>query len=128
MPAGSELTSSAIAPGSTEYGSRQGLEAGIGEAMGAAGGGGAPAGGGGAPSFQTPESPLGALLGGEISGGGEPLTDGLSVGPGAGPAVGEDPMLSDRANRLRMIATEAASPQLRALARSELRRMTREPL
>lgn len=131
MPAGSELTSAAIAPGSTEYGDRQKLEGSLSAIVGQGGGGApAPGGGGGAPGPIVPEDALGALMGGQVSPGGDmPLTDGLSVGPGAGPAAQqEDPLLGDRANRLRMIASEAASPQLRALARSELKRMTREPI
>lgn len=125
--AGSERTSAAIAPGSTEYGSRGGLEAGLSQTMGM--GGGAPSGGGGAPGMAPPpENALGALMSGAVSGGSAPLTDGISFGPGAGPPQAQDPMLGDRANRLRLIATQAASPQLRAIARAELRRMSREPI
>jgi hypothetical protein len=58
-----------------------------------------------------------------------PLTSGLSYGPGPGPMdLGADPMMSDRANRVRALATQAVTPQLRALARAELRRMAREPI
>lgn len=130
MPAGSELTSAAIAPGSTDYGDRQKLEGSLSAIVGQQGGGAASAPGGGSPGPVVPEDALGALMSGQISPGGDlPLTDGLSVGPGAGPAAQqEDPLLGDRANRLRMIASQAASPQLRALARSELKRMTREPI
>jgi len=127
MPAGSELTSDAIAPGSMAYGDRGPLEQGLSSAMG--GGGGAPQGGAPAPTaLPTPENPLGALLSGQVGGGDTPITDGLSVGPGANPVTAPDQMLGDRASRLRMIATEAASPQMRELARSMLRRMAREPL
>lgn len=126
MPAGIERTQAAIAPGSTEYGERQNLEQGISSAMGAAGqptGGAQPA----VPVPPMPDNPLGALLSGEIKGDQLPVTDGLSVGPGAGPPQ-NDPMMSTRAQRLRTIATEAASPVARSAARRALRRMTRESL
>ena len=48
-----------------------------------------------------------------------PVTDGLSVGPGAGPAM-QDPMLGSKAERIRLIATQAESPMLRAAARAQL--------
>ena len=127
MPAGSELTSQAIAPGSTAYGDRQSLEAGLASAMGGGGGGG-PAGGGPTSVAPPQEDALGAMLSGAVGTGSAPFTDGLSFGPGAGPPQAQDPMLGDRANRLRLIATQAASPQLRAIARAELRRMAREPI
>jgi hypothetical protein len=127
MPAGSELTSAAIAPGSTEYGQRGNLEAGLASVLGQ-GGGGAPGGPEGGAPLPPAQNPIESLLGGGIGAANLPITDGLSVGQGAGPVEQADPMLGDRANRLRMIASQAASPQLRALARSELRRMTREPL
>ena len=130
MAAGSELTSNAIAPGSTQYGDRQNLEAGLSQIMSGAGGGsaGAPT---TTPAPRVPGSsnPLAALASGVVSGNpNSPVTAGMSVGPGPGPAVGMDPMMGDRANRLRALATQAASPALRALARAELRRMVREPL
>jgi len=128
MAAGAERTRAAIAPGSTEYGDRGALEA----AIGSAGGGGpaAPSAGGGGPTTALPSAtdPLGALLGGGITPGELPLTDGLSAGPGAGPNMGDDPMLSDYATRLRTLATEAASPMLRSAARNRLRRMSRQQL
>ncbi len=118
----------AIEPGSTESGDRQTLEAGLAQLSG---GGGAPAptgppeGGG----LTVPENPLGALTSGEVPGDEEGfVTDGLSVGAGTGPAGAPDVMMGDRATRLRQLATEASSPQVRAAARSELRRMTREPV
>jgi len=126
MAAGSDLTQAAIQPGSTEYGERQNLEQGLSSAMGAP-----PAGPGGpspaTPVAPLPDNPLGALLGGEISGDNLPVTDGLSIGPGAGPAT-EHPMMSSRAQRLRSLATEAASPVARAAARRALRRMSREAI
>lgn len=127
MAAGAERTRAAIAPGSTEYGERASLEAAIGQAGAGGGGPAAPiAGGGGAASaLPSPTDPLGALLSGSISPEEKPLTDGLSFGPGAGPTRGDDPLLSDYAQRLRTLATEAASPMLRAAARTRLRRMSR---
>ncbi len=117
----------AIEPGSTESGDRQVLEQGL---SAVSGGGAAPtATGAPAPGpLANPENPLGALIDGEVAG--DPngqVTDGLSVGAGTGPAGAPDIMLGDKATRLRSIANEASSPQVRAAARSELRRMTRDP-
>lgn len=125
MAAGVEKTRAAISPGSTEYGERGALEANLGAAMG--GGAGPAAGGGGAPrSIRPPATdPLGALLSGAIKAPSAALTDGLSVGPGAGPANAGDPMLSDYAERLRVVALQAASPMLREAARRRLARMTK---
>ncbi len=119
----------AIEPGSTESGDRQVLEQGL---AAVSGGGAAPtATGAPAPGpLANPENPLGALIDGEVQG--DPngqVTDGLSVGAGTGPAAGApDIMLGDKASRLRSIANEASSPQVRTAARAELRRMTREPI
>lgn len=127
MGAGSDLTSRAIAPGSTEYGERGSLEAGLSSAM-SGGGGGTGAAGSGSVAAPVPSAndPLGALASGLVVPGGDmpPITDGLSVGPGAGPAT-MDPMLGDRAERLRMLATNAKSPLLRNYARIALRRILR---
>lgn len=127
MPAGIDATQKAIDPGSTEYGERGALEAGISAGMGPASGRGVPGTpppGVGAPS---PTDPIGALLSGEIQGDSDPVTSGLAVGPGPGPA-NQSPMMSTRAQRLRTIATEAASPVARASARRALRLMTRESI
>jgi hypothetical protein len=126
MPAGIAQTQAAIAPGSTEYGERKNLEAGLSQAMGSAGNptsGAQPA----SPVAPLPDNPLGALLSGEIPGDNTPVTDGLSIGPGAGPQ-NQHPMMSDRAQRLRTVATEAASPVARAAARRALRLMSREAI
>lgn len=116
----------AIEPGSVAQGDRAALEQGLSQVLGQApqgGGGDAPAGPG---PLAIPEDPLGALLSGEVSGEpGVPVTDGLSVGPGQGPAQSQDIMMGDRASKLRMLATEASSPNIRAAARDELRRMAR---
>lgn len=125
MTTPSTLTS-AIEPGSTEYGDRQTLEAGLATLPGASGGAPPPPGGGpAAGGIPTMGDPLTALLSGSVNptGGGQGvLTDGLSVGPGTmPPGQEENPVMSV----LRTAATEARSPVLRALARNELRRLTR---
>jgi len=123
MTASPSESIAAIEPGSTEYGDRATLEAGLTELGGGAGvgPGGSPA--PGATPLPATGDPLGELMGGGVPGNPNlPLTDGLSVGPGAGPAV-EDPMLSTRAERIRVIATSAESPMLRAAARAQLRAM-----
>lgn len=107
MPAGIDKTQKAIEPGSTPYGERGNLEANISQGMSPGAAPGAPGvspPGVGAP---TPTDPIGALLSGEIKGDNLPVTEGLSVGPGSGPPE-QDPMMSTRAQKLRMIATEAA--------------------
>lgn len=120
----------AIQPGSIPYGERQTLEENLPLATaGPAGPGGGP--GEGAPddggSVAIPEDPIGALLSGEVEpDSGEPSTAGLSVGPGRGPAQEDDVMMSGRAEKIRMLATEASSPMIRAAARNELRRMARK--
>lgn len=120
----------AIEPASTESGDRQILEQGLATLAGGGGGGGpAPTGPPEGGGLTVPENPLGALTSGEVPGDEEGfVTDGLSVGAGTGPAGAPDVMLGDRATRLRQIATEASSPQVRTAARAELRRMTREPV
>ncbi len=112
----------AIEPGSTDYGDRQTLEAGLAEAtqqstpapadLAAP----APAGGPGDPLSMLLEGGLGLDTD-------APLTSGLSVGPGPGPALSGDPVAMSQAERLRMVATQAASPQLRAAARRLLKRL-----
>lgn len=120
----------AIQPGSTAYGDRQTLEQNLplATAGGAGPGGGpeeeAPAGGG---PVAIPEDPIGALLSGELDvASGEPTTSGLSVGPGPGPPSPPDVMMGGRAEKLRLLATEASNPAIRAAARNELRRMARK--
>lgn len=115
-----------IEPGSTEYGDRQGLEANLQQVIGGA----APVGGpqqvaGGTP-IPTPEDPIGALIGGDIDPGvAGPVTDGLSVGPGNSPGNPMDPLQTDRAQRLRLLATQASTPAVRSTARRMLRQMSR---
>jgi hypothetical protein len=121
MAAGSERTSAAIAPGSIPHGDRAGLEAGLSAAMGTStGGGGAPAAGPSGISGLGPNDPLGAALSGEIGPGDQPLTAGLSVGPGAGSMM-DVPADFDLRQRLAVVAETAKSPVLRTYARIALR-------
>ena len=55
-----------------------------------------------------------------------PVTDGLSVGPGRSPGQSMNPMQSPAAEKWRILASEARSPQLRALARKKLQLMMAE--
>lgn len=121
-----EELSSAIEPGSLPYGERQGLEANL---SAVTGGGQAPAGpppappGGGVEPGLT--DPLGMLLGGEIPPDTDPVTAGLSVGDGPGPATEPQPWTDDYTERLRYIAQFANTPMLRAQARAALRHRVR---
>lgn len=116
----------AIEPGSTDYGDRQTLEAGLAQV-----GGGAPTGGGGTPSPTTvmpsAGNPLSSLLSGAISPGDSPITSGLSVGPGDGPmnAPPVSPTDNDLGYKLKLIASQSTSPTLRRLAMARLKRMYR---
>lgn len=117
-----------IEPGSTEYGDRQTLEAGLATLPSAPGGAPAPSApaGGGAPPINGVTDPLGALMSGVIDPGQSgALTDGLSVGPGT-PPPGQGEAEQPVKTRLREIAMNARSPVLRAIARNELRRLTRQ--
>lgn len=119
-------TAASITPDSTQYGDRQKLEDGLGQAVGGAT---QPP----APSPNSPSAPAGsigdpmaALQGGLDPGTGTgPLTTGLSVGAGAGPA-GQEQQESPVKVRLQMVAQTARSPLTRAAARTELRRVSRE--
>jgi hypothetical protein len=82
-----------------------------------------PGGPGGGIGFD-PGDPLGALAGGSVgSDPNLPVTDGLSVGPGAVPYADQaaDPLQE----RLLAMAQEAESPRLRAVARAALRQHVR---
>ncbi len=110
-----------IEPGSVPQGERGALEQGLQETLGGAPGG-AP-GAGTAGPLPTSNDPLGALMGGGVNPGNEnPPTQGMSVGPGEGPAT-PDPMQSTKAVRLRMIAEYAKTPALKLLAIRMLKRM-----
>ncbi len=125
MPASANQISKSIEPGSTESGQRQVLEQGLAElGAGAAGPAPAPSGGGALPS---PGNPLQSLLSGEVvpDSGNVPLTDGLSVGPGAGGAQGPP---DSRKERLKLLSQHAQSPTLRAGALAALRKYDSEGL
>jgi len=112
-----------IEPGSTESGDRGALEQGLQEVLGAPPAEGGAPGAGGAGPVPSANDPLGALLGGGVHPGNEdPLTSGLSVGPGGGPPA-DDPMQSPKAVRLRIIAEHAKTPALKLLAIRMLKRM-----
>ncbi len=116
----------AITPGSTESGDRQVLESGLSQVLSGQESQQQAAAPGAVPGVSIPEDPLGALLSGTVQGDELPPTEGLSVGAGGGPAQEATHMLGSRAASLRALAQEASSPMLRAAARSELRRMTKE--
>ena len=100
-----------ISPGSTEYGERQVIEERI-RQIGARGGQRAPA-----PSGRVMQNTQDRLQRPVSE---KPITAGLSVGPGAGPAQG-DPSSLPQVERYRILATEARNPYLRHLARTALR-------
>lgn len=110
--------SDAIAPGSIPYGEREQFAAAVdsaGQAPGAA-----PAATSGAAGVGGPLDPLRSMLTGGLAPSGDPVTSGLSVGPGASPALTpgqNDPVQQ----RLLYIATNAKSPKLRTQARAALR-------
>ena len=82
----------------------------------------APAGAGVAPGATDP---LGMLLGGALGpGSGEPVTAGLSVGPGPGPTTAPA-VPDDIVERLRLVAQNAKTPMLRSMARAALLRRTK---
>lgn len=131
MARASDMTK-AIQPGSTEYGDRQKLAAGIMSTMGAGGGGGMPGGGPGGmmpEPVPSPMEPIGAMLGEygpeDFGDPNEPLTAGLSHGPGVGPAGEVIPPISDLHSKLLAVAQYAKTPHLRMQARMALRRLVR---
>ncbi len=112
MPSADEISRS-IEPGSLESGNRQVVTDRIAQIVGPASQQSAPQ--PGAASARAQER----LGSGPVSE--KPITDGLSVGPGGGPA--QTPVIAEspRVEQLRIIATNARSPRLRALARDLLR-------
>jgi len=122
MASGSDIART-IEPGSLEYGDRQAITGRLQDSISAIQGGGPPsAPAPGAPAPGPAVDPLARLLGGKYSSD-LPVTDGLSVGPGAGPALpGGGVASSPLVEKLRIIATEANSPLLRQYARAQLRR------
>lgn len=123
MAAGVDAIQNAISPGSTAYGERGALEEAI--SVGGASGGMAPAAGAAAaPVSMGPLDPLTALMDGTVESNPEvPVTDGLSVGPGAQPFADDsaDPLKA----RLIAVAEGAESPRLRAAALTLLRQHVR---
>ena len=114
-----------IDPGTVPYGQRAQLDSAVDKVtQDPATGGMVPA--AGTPAPPTNMDPLSALMGGGVvPPSGNPLTSGLSVGPGSSP---QDQALSvpdDTTLRLQAIAESAASPQLRLLARSILKQRVR---
>ncbi len=112
MPSADEISRS-IEPGSLESGNRQVVSDRISQIVGPG-------------SQQAPPQPGAASTGAmdRLGQGGvsdKPITDGLTVGPGAGPANTPQIANSPRVNQLRIVAKEARSPRLRALARDLLR-------
>ncbi len=112
MPSADEISRS-IEPGSLESGNRQVVSDRISQIVG--------------PGAQSQPSQPGAASGraqdrlgaGPVSE--LPVTDGLSVGPGAAPANTPQIAQSPRVDQLRIVAKNARSPRLRALARDLLR-------
>lgn len=112
MPNAKEVSAS-ITPGSLEYGDRQVVEDRIQQAM-VQSQSAQPA-----KTGSVSQAAQGRLASGPVSD--LPVTDGLSTGPGAGPAQLRRPELDPMIEQYRMIALNARSPQLRQLARNALR-------
>ena len=118
MPSGSDVADT-IEPGSVPYVERGPLEDRIQQVVRQAQ---APT--QAAPAGEASRGGLDKLAQGPVSG--LPITDGLSVGPGAGPAEAVDPIGSPRVDQLRVLAAEARSPRIRQLARDALRAEARK--
>lgn len=116
----------AIAPGSIEYGKKEQLVKSLGSMMAGShrpAGAATPAPPAGLQGGDAPDDLLGMLSSGEMPPSEVPLTDGLSVGPGAGPvAPGISSIPSAMEDRLRLVALHAKTPMMRAMARNALRR------
>jgi hypothetical protein len=127
MAATTEQLRGAIDIGSLPFGQRQAFESSLGE-IGAATPAATGARGAQDPgSLGLPSNPLDPLLSGELPVGDDPLTSGLSAGPGPGPLGGGiSPITDNSVDRLRILALNAKSPQLRLLARRALRGSVRE--
>ncbi len=110
MPSASDISDS-ISPGSTEYGDRQVVEDRIQQVVQAEPAGhvaGSSTAGAMAKLGQGPQSDL-------------PITDGLSLGPGAGPP--QDATIEGGANidKFRLIAANGRNPVIRKMARDAIR-------
>ncbi len=126
MPAAPTDLGRALEPGSVPSGERAELEGGLAAAVGGGQGAGPAAPAGGAPAFPSMTNPLGMMLSGAVGQDDRPLTDGLSLGPGAGPAPEQSVMLTAEADKLRALAIHAETPLVRALARYRLQQMVLE--
>ena len=103
----------AIEPGSMEYGDRQVFEDRV-KQINAQTTQRSPR-----PPGQVTQRMTGKLQQGSFSE--KPITAGLSVGPGPGPATVNDPTQGPELEKLRLIAANARNPYLRHLARSALK-------
>ena len=116
-------TINSIEAGTIPSGDRGTLEQGLQESLGEEAAPDGTPGAGVSGPLPSANDPLGALMGGGVNPGDDrPLTQGMSVGPGGGLAA-EDPMMSDKAVRLRVIAQQAKTPSLKLLAIRMLKRM-----
>lgn len=130
MPQAEQIRA-AISPGSTPYGERGALEDAIGgaastssaaspEAMAAPAMGMAPI---------NPNDPFGSPMSAIMGEGGfssdRPITSGLTVGPGSGPAPDLSGLPLSLMQKLQDVALNAKSPQLRGAALLALRRIVR---
>jgi len=110
VPSASDISDS-ISPGSLEYGDRQVVEDRIAQSV---------------QNAPTPSVPgaatanaQGRLAQGPVSD--LPVTDGLSVGPGAGPASKQTLEESANIDKWRIMAKNGRSPVIRKMARDALR-------
>ncbi len=124
--ANADIVKKSIAPGSTESGDRQTLEADIQAIMGGGGGEQMPP---ATPSisgqdpFGDPES---ALTGADGFSSDLPVTAGLDVGPGAGATQSFGNLPISTMQSLQDMAINAKTPQVRQMALLALRRIVRE--
>jgi len=114
MPNASDIADS-IEPGSTEYGDRQVIEDRIQQAAVQRAEPRTPGAVSGATRDRLSQGPVSNL----------PITSGLSVGPGAGPAVSAGPLEGQDIEQFRLIAQNARNPLLRKLARDALTAIVR---
>ena len=119
----------AVTPGSMPYGERQKFAGSLQQAMPGGTGQGPPSPPGLPPIVpQKDMGPLDVLTQG-VHSSADPVTAGLTVGPGRTPAAPGAPLLDqDKMSRLRDIAMNARTPVLRNAARQLLRQMAREAL
>ena len=118
-----ELMGDAIEPGSIPYGEKGPLVSNLPSGAGGASPSSSPAPAGPEPQL-APDigSALGFLSSGEFPTDPDiPQTAGLPAGPGGGPAAEMQEPQSQFTERLRTIALEAKSPQMRAQARAALK-------